>query len=100
VELGGGSVDAGVEEMSDMLGTLLSVETITVLDRLGFNFRRAIGEPLTSLVAGLILAKAPGANSDHEVRLAQMGLETAYRQVMQDDEAFARYQAASSERQG
>jgi len=37
---------------------LLSVETVTVLQLVGFNFRRAIGEPLTELVAGLISARA------------------------------------------
>jgi hypothetical protein len=31
---------------------------VTVLQLVGFNFRKAIGEPLTELIARLILAKA------------------------------------------
>jgi hypothetical protein len=35
----------------NVLKPLLSVETVTVLQLIGFNFRKAIGEPLTALVA-------------------------------------------------
>ena len=42
----------------EVLRTLLSVETVTVLQLVGFNFRRTIGEPLTELVAGFISARA------------------------------------------
>jgi hypothetical protein len=46
--------------MMEIIKPLLSVETLTVLQLLGFNFKQAIGEPLTELVAGLIAAKARG----------------------------------------
>lgn len=39
--------------------TLLSVEMLTVLQLVGFNFKAAIGEPLTDLVKYLILAQIP-----------------------------------------
>ncbi len=46
------------QEMIDLIQPLLSVETVTVLQLIGFNFRKAIGEPLTELVSKLILSKA------------------------------------------
>jgi hypothetical protein len=39
---------------------LVSVEMLTVLQLVGFNFKAAIGEPLTQVVEGLILQLAPG----------------------------------------
>jgi hypothetical protein len=39
--------------------TLVSVETLTVLQLIGFNYKAAIGEPLTEVVQGLILQLAP-----------------------------------------
>lgn len=38
---------------------LVSVEMLTVLQLVGFNFKAAIGEPLTQVVEGLILQLAP-----------------------------------------
>ncbi len=46
------------QEMIDLIQPLLSVETVTVLQLIGFNFRKAIGEPLTELVSKLIASKA------------------------------------------
>jgi hypothetical protein len=53
-----GGDGADVQEMMDLIQPLLSVETVTVLQLIGFNFRKAIGEPLTELVSNLILSKA------------------------------------------
>jgi hypothetical protein len=39
--------------------TLVSVEMLTVLQLVGFNYKAAIGEPLTEVVQGLILQLAP-----------------------------------------
>ena len=49
---------ASVDGMIDRLQPLLSVETVTVFQLLGFNFREAIGKPLTDLVAQLIASRA------------------------------------------
>ncbi len=46
------------QEMIGLIQPLLSVETVTVLQLIGFNFRKAIGEPLTELVSKLIASKA------------------------------------------
>lgn len=53
----------GPKAIIDLLKPILSVETITVLQLLGFNFKRAIGEPLTDLVAQLIATKAPSQHT-------------------------------------
>lgn len=46
------------QEIIDLLQPILSVETVTVLQLIGFNFRKGIGEPLTELVSRAILSKA------------------------------------------
>lgn len=46
-------------DLSKIIGPLLSKETLTILQLIGFNFREAIGAPLTDLVAGYIEAQAP-----------------------------------------
>lgn len=41
-----------INEVINLLTPLLSVETLTILQLLGFNFREGIGDPLTNLVKG------------------------------------------------
>lgn len=42
--------EASVQKMMELLQPILSVETLTVLQLVGFNFKRAIGEPLTEVL--------------------------------------------------
>ena len=59
------------KEVMNLIEPILSVETVTVLQLLGFNFRKAIGQPLTELVSHAILARAqptPPATSQHPKR--------------------------------
>lgn len=69
---------------------LLSVEMVNVMQLLGFNFRRAIGEPLTELVSHLITSQAP-QNSDLQVE----GLKNQriMAELAMDPEAFERFVA-------
>lgn len=53
-----GASGASGQEIIDLLQPVLSVETVTVLQLIGFNFRKGIGEPLTELVSRAILSKA------------------------------------------
>lgn len=46
-----------INEVINLLTPLLSVETLTILQLLGFNFREGIGDPLTNLVKGAINKK-------------------------------------------
>lgn len=54
-----GATGSNVDEMVRILSPLISKETLTILQLLGFNFRKAIGEPLTILLEKLILSKLP-----------------------------------------
>lgn len=42
--------EAAVQKMMELVKPILSVETLTVLQLVGFNFKRAIGEPLTEVL--------------------------------------------------
>ena len=57
----------------ETLRPLLSVETVTLLQLVGFNFRKAIGEPLTDLVAGIIAARGAGKASANVILPPQHG---------------------------
>ena len=46
------------QEVIDLIQSILSVETVTVLQLIGFNFRKGIGEPLTELARRAILSRA------------------------------------------
>ncbi len=89
VAQGGGDATV-VETMIDLLEPILSVETVTVLQVIGFNFRKAIGEPLTQLVAELILSRSQGdAATRQELQRLTLAHETAYLEVIRDPEAHA-----------
>lgn len=82
-----------VEEMVAVLEPLLAVETIKVMQLLGFNFRRALGESLTVLVSAFITARAPlGGRAKEELHLAQLQHQTEMARVVADEQAFDRWQ--------
>jgi hypothetical protein len=72
------------QEYVRLIQPLLSVETVTLLQLIGFNFRKAIGEPLTELVSKLILSRAQTNPA------LPLELQRAYLAVAQDPEAHAR----------
>ena len=74
----------------DALRPLLSAETVNVLQLLGFNFRRAIGEPLTKLAESAIISNV---NNSEAVRLESLKREQLYMQVALDEGAFKRFRA-------
>lgn len=76
------------QEATDLVQPLLSVETVTVLQLVGFNFRKAIGEPLTELISRLILSKA---GADPEIQRLSFLRENAYLGAIQDPEARDRF---------
>lgn len=59
IESTGGNSPEGAasRQAMDVIEPLLSTETVTVLQLLGFNFRKAIGEPLTELVGRFISSR-------------------------------------------
>ncbi|ESU31845.1 hypothetical protein G3A_14320 [Bacillus sp. 17376] len=71
---------------------LLSKETFNIMQLLGFNFKKAIGEPLTELVNGLISSKIPSNShkeKEYQVLVAQREVE--YLKIIQDEEAYQRF---------
>jgi hypothetical protein len=89
-ETRGGSEGAAFEKTIEDVRPLLSAETATVLQLLGFNFRRAIGEPLTTLSESAILSRV---NRSEELKLAELKREQLYLQVALDPDAHARLMA-------
>ncbi len=76
-----------VQEMVDLLSPILSIETVTILQLIGFNFKRAIGEPLTMLVSRLITSRV---QTDHEMQRLAAEREIAYVEVARDEDAYNR----------
>lgn len=76
--------EEAAQEIIDLIQPLLSVETVTVLQLVGFNFRKAIGEPLTEFVSKLILSKA---QPNPELLLENQRLTLT---IANDPESYAR----------
>lgn len=93
-----GSSDPGQEDamrqMIELLTPIVSVETVTVLQLIGFNYKEALGQPLTELVASLIGANARVTTEGQE-QLQRLVLqrEIAMLELAGDAEAFARWQS-------
>jgi hypothetical protein len=86
----GGDADSA-RAVIDALSPVLSVETLTILQLLGFNFKRAIGEPLTRLVAQMIGARmTPDAAAAIELQRLNVQRELAYIELAKDEAAYVR----------
>jgi flagellar biosynthesis/type III secretory pathway chaperone len=84
---------ANIEQALDMLAPLLSVEMLTVLQLVGFNFKRAIGEPLTLLLQKFITSKVPmdeQSAAEHNKLLMAFNIELL--KVAQDKDATDRWE--------
>ncbi|MFJ8419834.1 hypothetical protein ACIQ7P_13405 [Bacillus wiedmannii] len=80
----------------EMLKPLLSKETFNILQVLGFNFKRAIGEPLTDLINGLIASNTPPSQEKRwEVETLIVKRDIEYYKMLQDDEAYQRLKELS-----
>jgi len=94
----GNSVGAtDVEKTIESLMPLLSVEMITVLQLVGFNFKKAIGEPLTILLQEAITSKVPvDAQSNLEYTKLVVAHNTEALKVAQDKDASDRLERLRS----
>lgn len=81
---------AQTEEMMRVLEPILSAETVKVMQLLGFNFRKAIGQPLTELVSRAIMSKAAPASDSGEMATLQLRREITYAEIVKDPEAYRR----------
>lgn len=91
------TLDETMQSMIDILQPIISVETLTVLQLIGFNFRKAIGEPLTDLLARLIKSRATAdVNADKELQRLRLEHEVMFLKVIQDADASARLRELSN----
>lgn len=72
----------------ESLKPLLSKDTINILQLLGFNFKKAIGEPLTQLINSLIFSTQRKDEILQHLRVQQ---EIELFKVVQDPEAYERF---------
>jgi hypothetical protein len=91
----GGITD--IEKTIDSLTPLLSVEMLTVLQLVGFNFKQAIGEPLTLWLQKLITSKIPtDPQSNLEYNKLAVMLSTEALKVVQDKDTSERLEQLKS----
>ena len=76
-------------ESIEALESLLSINTLNVLQLIGFNFKKAIGEPLTELLSNTINGKNKMDQGKLNELMAERELE--YFKLMQDEQAFDRF---------
>jgi hypothetical protein len=74
--------------MMEKIKPILSTQTINILQLLGFDFRKAIGEPLTELLANMITS--PVRASD-EVQEHVIDRDLLAMKIAQDPAAFERF---------
>lgn len=91
-EMTEGTSKVQAEEALAVVERLLSVEMLTVLQLIGFNYRRAIGEPLTLLLQKLITARIP-ADPAVAAETERLNAETAtgLLSISQDEAATERF---------
>jgi hypothetical protein len=83
---------AKVREAIDIFKPILSKETFNILQLLGFNFKQAIGEPLTNLVSTSITTNMPiSGEKSVELRILDEQKQIEFFKLMQDKEAYERY---------
>ena len=79
-------------ELVDMTKELLSKETLEILQLVGFNFKAAVGQPLTEIVQRLILALVPKPGASDDVKRLQIEYQVQLLKLAQDSDAYARLQ--------
>ena len=65
-------------EQMDQLKKILSVETLTIMQLIGFNYKKAIGEPLTLLLQKTIESKIPTdpkISIDYALSMAKIAMD-------------------------
>lgn len=91
--LAGASDDEEEAEKSkqqiETFAPLLSVETVNVLQLIGFNFRQGIGAPLTRRVRDLI--EGTSNSNVSELALEQLRSQRAAMELSMDADSYARF---------
>lgn len=82
--------DAKQQEYIGYIEKLLSKESLKVMQLIGFNYRDAIGRPLTDLCAGAI-RKLSSSSDQNESAVASLQNQTALAQLSTDADAYNRF---------
>lgn len=80
-----GKIRAGIE----VIKPFLSEELFNIMQILGFNFKKALGEPLTELIASLIRNNIKN-NIDNSIHMLEQQKEIEYLKTIQNEEAYKR----------
>lgn len=73
----------------DIIKSIISKEMITVMQLIGFNFKKAIGEPLTALLRRMIESKIP--ESDLELKRLSIINSNLSIEISKDEESYKRF---------
>lgn len=83
------------ENLSSIISTLepiLSIETFTILQLIGFNFKKGLGEPLTDLLSSFIKSQQPSKSENKsELQYITKEHELEIAKMINDEEAYERY---------
>lgn len=86
-----GESAANAEKALAVFKPLLSKETFSILQMLGFNFKKAIGEPLTNLLRELIHSKIPlNSMQQYEAQILQQQATIEELRIYNNEQAFER----------
>lgn len=79
-----------IQSNIDTIKPILSKEFFNMLQILGFNFKKAVGEPLTEWVASLIRSNINTNNRNIELQILSQQRDIEYFKICQDEEAYKR----------
>jgi len=97
IEESDGETAENAEKALSVFKPLLSKETFAILQMLGFNFKQAIGEPLTNLIRAMIHSKVPlNTMEEYEIRILQQQAAIEELKIYNDEEAFERMKLVRS----
>ena len=85
-------IDESTKNNIEQLKALLSTDVLAVLQTLGFNYRAAIGEPLTLLLRSFILAKSNEVDQrQKELKIEELRFQKELLRTINDPDAYERY---------
>lgn len=83
--------DSGkIQDGINAIKSILSKEIFNMMQILGFNFKEAIGKPLTELLAALIRSKINTTEKTMEFQMIAQQREVEYLKICQNEEAYNR----------
>mgnify|MGYP001105337157 CR=1 FL=1 len=74
----------------DMVKPILSKEFFNMIQILGFNFKQAVGEPLTELLSSWIRSTIKNDEKSIDMQMLAQQREIEYLKICQDEEAYNR----------